>query len=247
MRTLEIRMTDPSPSTSLTLHPLETVARPKSLTSIVIERLRDSIIDGTIQLGSLLSEKQVAEMLGTSKTPVREAFAYLQSLGLIEVLPQRGGIVFRPSLEQVRELCEVRLELEVTAFKYSIERHRASFTEQLADIVGRMVAVYDVEHPLPYQRLDNEFHHSFFAHCGNSLLAKAYDLFSPRICALRTHLSTPQAYLLNRSFEEHKMILEFARKGDSHSSILTLKEHINRTRECHSRALAEADAVTPQA
>lgn len=218
---------------------MEAVERPKSLTSIVIERLRDSIVDGTIQPGALLSEKQMADLVGTSKTPVREAFAHLQSLGLLEVLPQKGGIVFRPTLEQVRELCEVRLELEVIALRLSMERNRAAFTDDLSSIVQKMVAAYDVEHPSPYQRLDNEFHLCFFVHCGNSLLAKAYDLFSPRICALRTHLSTPQPYLLNRSFEEHKMVLEFVKQGDVQSAVLVLKEHINRTRECHSRALTQ--------
>jgi len=220
---------------------METIERPKSLTSIVIERLRESIIDGTIPLGSLLSEKQMADHLGTSKTPVREAFSHLQSLGLMEVLPQKGGIVFRPSLEHVRELCEVRLELEVIAFRLSMERNRAAFAEHLSGIVQKMIETYDVKQPRPYQRLDNEFHYSFFVHCGNSLLAKAYELFSPRISALRTHLSTPQPYLLSRSFEEHKMMLEFVKAGDVESAILMLKEHINRTRECHSKALTKAE------
>jgi DNA-binding GntR family transcriptional regulator len=182
-------------------------------------------------------------MLGTSKTPVREAFAHLQSLGLVEILPQRGGVVFRPNVEQVRELCEVRLELEVIAFRYSMERNRAAFTEHLTAIVQKMMGAYNVNQPLPYQRLDNEFHYSFFAHCGNSLLTKAYELFSPRICALRTHLSTPQPYLLNRSFEEHNLLLQFVKDGDVPSAVLMLKEHINRTRECHSALLAETKKV----
>jgi GntR family transcriptional regulator, rspAB operon transcriptional repressor len=205
-----------------------------------MERIRDSIIDGTIAPGTLLSEKQMAELFGTSKTPVREAFVHLQSIGLMEVMPQKGGIVFRPSLEQVRELCEVRLELETTAFRWSMERNRAAFAEALSGTVQRMMKAYDVKETLPYQRLDSEFHYSFFVHCGNSLLTDAYNLFKPRICALRTHLSTPQPYLLNRSFEEHKMMLEFVNHGDVASAVLMLKEHINRTRECHSRLLTEA-------
>jgi DNA-binding GntR family transcriptional regulator len=72
---------------------------------------------GAVELSSPLSEKQVTELLGTSKTPVREAFAHLQSLGLIEVIPQKGGLVFRPKAEQVRDLCEVRLELESPPFQ----------------------------------------------------------------------------------------------------------------------------------
>jgi DNA-binding GntR family transcriptional regulator len=217
---------------------MEAIERPKSLTAVATERLREAIIDGTIKLGALLSEKQMAELLGTSKTPVREAFAHLQALGLIEVLPQRGGMVFRPTLDQVRELCEVRLELEVAALRHSIERDRTAFADRLSVIVAKMATTYDVAHPLGYQRLDNEFHYSFFTHCGNSLLGKAYDLFSPRICALRTHLSTPQPQLLERSLEEHKAILKLAKKGDVQRAVHVLKEHIDRTREYHSEFLS---------
>jgi DNA-binding GntR family transcriptional regulator len=215
----------------------EAIERPKSLTKMVIDRLRDSIIDGSIELGAHLSENRIAELFGTSKTPVREAFAHLQTLGLMEIQAQRGGIVFAPTLEQVRELCEVRLELEVIAFRLSMERNYSALIYSLAQTVTKMIEVYDVELPLPYQRLDNEFHNTAFTHCGNSLLAQAYAIFNPRICALRTHLSTPQPYLLKRSFEEHKMILAFAEKRDAGSVVLVLREHINRTRECHSSLL----------
>lgn len=218
------------------------IERPKSLTVMVTEKLLQSIVDGTIKLGSLLSEKQMAETFGTSKTPVREAFAHLQTLGLMEVIPQKGGIVFSPDVEQVRELCEIRQELEVTGLKFSMEKNRAAFTAHLAGVVQKMIEVFDVEHPIPYQRLDNDFHYSFFLYCGNSMLMKVYDSFSPRICALRTYLSTPQVYLLNRSFEEHKAMLEFIKQGDVNSTVLMLREHIIRTRECHSRVLMEAEA-----
>lgn len=219
---------------------MEAIERPQSLTNIAIERVRDAIIDGTLKLGSLISEKQVAELLGTSKTPVREAFAHLQSLGLIEVIPQKGAIVFRPSADQVRELCEVRLELEATALRYAIERRNAEFTKRLSGIVSEMVDVRDAAQPIAYQRLDNAFHYSFFAYCGNSLLASAYDLFYPRICALRTHLSTPQPQLLSRSFEEHKTLVKLVKRCEADRAVRILKEHINRTRECHSKMLVES-------
>jgi DNA-binding GntR family transcriptional regulator len=226
---------------------MQAIERPKSLTSIVLERLRTGIIEGTIELGSLLSEKQMAEFLGTSKTPVREAFAQLQSLGLMEVLPQKGGIVFRPSIDQVRELCEVRLELEVSGLRHSIERNRGALSERLSDVVSKMEGAYDVANPLAYQRLDNKFHCSFFDYCGNSLLADAYDLFYPRICALRTHLSSPQPQLLSRSFEEHKMMQRLVKRGDLGRAILLLKAHITRTRDCHSRILNDPQLVAGKA
>ena len=222
---------------------MKIIQRPKSLTSIVIERLRESIIDGTIGLGALLSEKQVAESLGTSKTPVREAFGYLQSFGLIDVLPQKGGVVFQPSPQDVRDLCDVRFQLESLALRTSIEHDAAGLVDELSRIIAKMVDVYDVAKPMAYQKLDSELHLSFFKHCGNKLFADAYELFRPRICALRTHLSTPQPNLLNRSLEEHKMMLKLAKKRDVRRITLLLEEHINRTRKCHSEILEKTNSV----
>jgi DNA-binding GntR family transcriptional regulator len=213
------------------------IERPKSLATIVADRLYEFIIDQTIELGALISEKQIAEMLGTSKTPVREAFAQLQSLGLMEVLPQKGGRVFSPSVEQVRELGEVRLELESCAIRFTMARNPAAFLEVASAIASQMIEQFDVGRPTAYQKLDAEFHKSFFAFCGNSMLAKAYDLFHPRICALRAYLSAPQAYLLTRSFEEHRMMFNQLGKGHVDSMLAILKDHIGRTEEYHLKAL----------
>src|SRR5262245_51594780 len=109
--------------------------RGPSLTTTVYDRILQSIIDGTIALGSLLSEKVLAEGFGVSKTPVREALVQLQAIGLVEILPQRGGRVFQPSTEQVRELCEIRTELECAGLRLSMERNRAGLAALLEEIV----------------------------------------------------------------------------------------------------------------
>ena len=70
------------------------IERRKSLTEQVFDRLMNSIVAGDFPFGTLLSEKVLAAEYGISKTPVREAFVQLQSIGLVEVLPQRGCLVF---------------------------------------------------------------------------------------------------------------------------------------------------------
>ncbi len=211
--------------------------RPKSLTAMVAERLRASIIDGTIPLGSLLSEKVLAEGYGVSKTPVREALVQLQSLGLVEILPQRGGRVFTPDVHQVGEICEMRLNLESFGLRLSMERDRARLEALMAAIVQDMEDAFDLENPAHYQTLDASFHNAFFTYCGNGLLHAAYDLFNARISALRTHLSTQHPYLLQRSLEEHRWLLELVRRDDLKSALILLEEHIARTRQFQIQSL----------
>jgi DNA-binding GntR family transcriptional regulator len=222
------------------------IARPQTLTASVAAKLKEQIIDGSIPLGAMLSEKQLAEQFGTSKTPVREAFVQLQSMGLLVVLPQRGGMVFRPTATQVRELCETRLVIETSALRFAAARDRVGLIAKLERVVGQMVNSFNPDNSAPYQVDDNEFHLTFVLSCGNTLLREAYELFLPRIRALRTNLSSPEPYLLKQSYLEHQEMLEAIRQDKVDAAAAVLTEHIARTEEFHTRRLASLDdaAVT---
>jgi DNA-binding GntR family transcriptional regulator len=223
------------------------IERPSSLAALVAERLTSDIIDGTIEPGSLLSEKQMAAQFGTSKTPVREAFAELQSLGLLEVLPQRGGVVFRADEFKVHELCEVRLELELVALRLSFERHRNTLIEAMSAVVKEMREVYDVNHPLPYLKLDHQFHTCMLDSCQNTMLVQAYDLFGPRIRALRSQLSRPQSFMLECSLDEHADILDRLQKGNLAAAMETLTVHIQRIETSQLEQLKKLELAAKRA
>ena len=77
------------------------IERPRSLTGTVLAQLRESIVSGDLELGAALSERVLAEKLGVSKTPVREALAQLRVEGLVRIYPQRGAYVFTLSARRV--------------------------------------------------------------------------------------------------------------------------------------------------
>lgn len=79
------------------------VEQPKSLVTIVEERLRNAIIDAEMGFGESLSEEALSEALGVSRTPVREALARLQLQGLVTIVPKKGTFVFAPTEEDVAE------------------------------------------------------------------------------------------------------------------------------------------------
>lgn len=220
-----------------------TIERPPSLTASVVAKLKEQIIDGSIPLGSMLSENQLAEQFGTSKTPVREAFVQLQSIGLLTVLPQRGGMVFRPTQLQVRELCETRLALETSALRLAGLRNPVGLASSLEEVVDQMARSFNLSDPARYQIDDNEFHLAFFLNCGNSLLREAYELFLPRIRALRTYLSSPEPFLLEQSHLEHREMLNRLVDQDIEAMVDILTGHIARTEEFHTRRLADLLAL----
>jgi DNA-binding GntR family transcriptional regulator len=221
--------------------PSSVIVRPRSLVATIVTELEQLIVSGSIPLGSMLTENGTAERFGTSKTPVREAFLQLQAMGLVSVLPQKGVIVFRPTTEQVRELCELRLELEDAALRKSFERDRDGLVKEMSAVVEKMEDAFNRGRLQPYQVEDNNFHLSFFRHSGNTLLLEAYGFFLPRIRALRTNLSTPDPFLLKKSFAEHRQMLKLLRRGEVESVAEVLRQHIGRTQEFHTKRLLAQD------
>lgn len=215
---------------------MQPIARPSSLKQSVIERLRQSIVTGELELGQPLSERALAERLNVSKTPVREAIAQLRVEGLVLVYPQRGAYVFTPTNANVIEMCELRQALESAALKMAIERHPEETAKALEAIVARMAHAQKNNLRAAYLKEDSLFHEAFFSCCGNSLMRETYDMQAGKISALRTHLASRPGHTVS-SFAEHQAILKAVEKRDPARALAILDTHIGRTRLSYSQAL----------
>jgi DNA-binding GntR family transcriptional regulator len=221
---------------------LKPIERPESLTESTMKRLRQAIVSGDLDLGSALSERQLAELLEVSKTPVREALAQLRLEGLVRILPHRGAFVFTLSQQEVVEICELRQALEATALRTAIERNADAFGQALGAVVHRMRRARSRGDIRAYLDEDTRFHECFFAHCGNSLMAKNYGMFVGKIAALRTHLAQkPQHTEL--SFKEHEAMLEAVSRGDAPAALAILDVHIARTKESYASGVTDIAAA----
>jgi len=218
------------------------IERPQSLTESVIKRLREAIVSGDFELGQPLSERQLAELLEVSKTPVREAMAQLRMEGLIRIFPQRGAFVFTLSQQEVVEICELRQALEASALRAAMERNLKPFAEALDAVVQRMRKARARGDVKAYLKDDTRFHQCFFDHCGNSLMAQNYGMFVGKIAALRTHLAhKPQHTEL--SFREHEQMLDAVSRGDSALALNVLDVHIARTKDTYSAGVTDIAAA----
>ena len=112
--------------------------RPKSLRELALEHLRNSIIDGSLKMGQVLSERKISEELGVSKSPVREALAQLRDEGLVSIEPQKGARVFSLSETEVTQICDFRQAIEIAAFELALSRGPSRLASDMERVVKEM-------------------------------------------------------------------------------------------------------------
>lgn len=211
--------------------------RPPSLAAAAADRIRQAIIDRELPLGSELSEVKLAENLGVSRTPVREALNILQLQGLVVIIPQRGSYVFFPTEEDVLELCEYRIIIEQRAVAFSASRNKDVASKEVDKVIESMGRARAIGDDVEYWRCDTEFHKVFIRHCGNRYIQDAYNLVEGKIATLRSHLSGPLEGVQDRSFDEHKRIAKAFARGDLMDIDAILVKHILDTREAYLLSL----------
>ena len=216
--------------------------RPKSLRELALEHLRNSIIDGSLEMGQILSERKISEELGVSKSPVREALAQLRDEGLVSIEPQKGARVFSLSEEEVSQICDFRQAIEIAAFELALARDPVGLSVEMSRVVEEMARKRDKSDERGYLSLDTTFHHLIFEKAGNIYLTASYDRYTGKIAALRTHLAKfPQHTDL--SFMEHQRISAAVGQGDMAEIKSLLIEHIDRTRKAYKSASIVQEAA----
>jgi DNA-binding GntR family transcriptional regulator len=212
------------------------LTRPQTLVHAVAERLHQAIIDAELKLGEVLSEDGLATSFGVSRTPVREALSLLQLQGLIEIAPQRGSFVFRPTVEDIERLCEFRVALETSVAPLAAARAHTATMAALEERLARIERSFRSRDGIGYLTSDDSLHHALFEHCGNSYFQTAYALIASKAAALRTNLAADRFADQEVSLGEHRLIVQYFRAGDLRALTSLLATHIERTR----RTLVEA-------
>lgn len=199
--------------------------RPQLLTDLVIEKIRDAIIQGDFKLGELVSEAQIAQRLGTSKTPVREALVRLKMEGLVEIHPQKGTEVFTLSDTQVAQLCHFRTMIESAALREAASKQLPRLLKELKILLGQFAVAEDAGDLSELARIDMDFHYQFLACCENVYLRSAYERIRYQLLALR-HRSP-----IGQCVENHTVIYNAIAGGDIDTACELLNVHVGNTEE----------------
>jgi DNA-binding GntR family transcriptional regulator len=136
-------------------------------------RLRDLVVEGRLRPGEPISEKELCEEFGISRTPLREALKILSLEGLIQLLPRRGAIVAPIVTEQLQEKFEVVRVLEDFAVKLICERASDEQVAELRAVHKKLIEA--VKHGDPdFVQLNDEFHEVIMKCSGNQSLAEVH-------------------------------------------------------------------------
>ncbi|MFE1599680.1 GntR family transcriptional regulator [Methylobacterium sp. ID0610] len=216
------------------------VATEANLREQVQQRLRLGIVSGEIGPGTILSVPALARTLGISTTPVREALLQLSADGLLQPLRNRGFCVVEPTLEELRNLFEVRLQLETSAF-VKLVRSGLNDVSQLtahADDIARAVRAGDIQ---LYLAADRAFHRELLSRAGNAVLTGIVMRLRD---TMRLYGISSAAGLARQeeSVPEHYRIIDMLRQGgEPEAAAALMHKHIMDWEPIFSEVLRDAD------
>ena len=197
----------------------------KPLRDVVFENLRGAIVEGKLKPGQRLMEVQLAEQLGVSRTPVREAIRKLELEGLVVMLPRKGAYVANMSLKDVVDVLEIRASLEGLAASLSAERITDEDIKKLESIVEEFENNVDESNVEALLKKDVEFHECIFKSTNNKRLHQLINSLWEQVYRFRfTYVSDYNSTV--NIIEEHKMILDAIKNRDSELAKKYAMEHI---------------------
>ena len=198
--------------------------RHKTLREQIASSLRDSIIRGELKPGQKLTEPELAERLGISRTPIREAFRQLESEGFLTVIPRRGAVVASISRKEIADFYEIKSLLEGYAAKKAAERMTGREIERLRKINARLAELAAKGQVEAFFHKNDEFHNFFMSMCGNEKLVELRDNMVNRFLGLRlAALSVPGR--LGESVRQHVNIIRAFEKRDGRLAEAVVVEH----------------------
>lgn len=237
--------TNASFDTDLPARVLPKVERQR-LHDTVVTHLRTLIVEGALEPGRKLNERELSETLGISRTPLREALKVLAAEGLIDISPNRGASVSRLSATEIRDTFELLSNLEAFSGELACERITAVELAEIKALHYAMLACR-VNEDLPgYYRLNHQIHDRINLAARNAALRQTYLSVNRRLQALRfrSNFRKPK---WDSAIHDHEEMLTALEARDGKRLAAILRQHLLDKRDAVLLMQAGEADDTPQA
>lgn len=199
---------------------------PRDSTSAAFARIREAILNGEIAPGEVVSQVTLAEKLGISRTPLREALRMLQSEGLVVAEPNRRVRIGGISDVDLEELCVIRVSLESEAIRLSVPTLTPEDIARLEGYMAEMAHYAEIKDYFHWGTPHRSFHRALTSNAGPRTNVLLDQLFDHAERYRRIHIGRgPTAWATS----DHRNILDACKAGDREQAATLLAHHLART------------------
>ena len=206
------------------------------LRDVVFNTLRDAILKGELEPGERLMEIQLAERLGVSRTPIREAIRKLELEGLVLMIPRKGAEVAKISEKSLRDVLEVRRSLEELAAELACQRMDAEALKDLEDAQKAFIQAVKSGETMTMAEADEHFHDVIYMGTGNTRLVQILNNLREQMYRYRLEY-VKDARTHSIIISEHNDIIKQIRDKNVPVAKTVIHQHISNQEKGISRLL----------
>lgn len=196
----------------------------------VAQRLRTLLVEGRIAPGAKLNERELAEQLHVSRTPLREAIKRLAAEGLVDLLPNRGAVAVRLGEADIEHAFEVLAALEGLSGELAAARASDAEIAEIRALHYEMRACHARGDLSGYYRLNAQIHAAINAAARNPVLTQHYAAINARVQALRFRTNQDSAKW-QRAVLEHERMVDALAARDAPALRQVLTQHLQHKRD----------------
>jgi DNA-binding GntR family transcriptional regulator len=202
------------------------------------EILRQRILSGEIRAGQPIRQEQIAQELGVSRIPLREALKQLEAEGFVTIAPHKGAVVSTLSAEEAEELFALRLQLEHWLLREAIPRMREADFAYLDAIIDESRAPDNLAR---WGELNWQFHEALYRPAGRPLSLRFLKRIHDNLDRyLRLQIAITRDW--DRAYRDHQDLVAFSRERNVEAAVALLEDHILGTAKALSSTLAKRSA-----
>jgi DNA-binding GntR family transcriptional regulator len=206
------------------------IDRPVPLRERVYQAMQDLIISRRLAPGQHLVESELAEILGVSRQPVREALQWLSNEGWVDLRPGYGAFVHAPTHEEADQLLAVRTLLEAESARLAAVHAGPEGVTRLRELCKQGIEAQDADDIDGMVAANAAFHRCVTELSGNKVLLDFATQVDRRVQWYYTPVARQRG---KRSWQEHTKLISAIEKGDADGAARIMREHTDRTRQSY--------------
>ncbi len=209
-------------------------AAPK-LSQLAHRRFKEALLGRRIRTGTVLSQAELAEIVGVPVGPLREALPVLESEGWLTVMPRSGIRICKPDFELVKHSYQLRRILEQEAVARFVEQVDAATLDRQEEAHRALLvrATDECEAPELFAAataVDHGLHQAMIGRLGNPIISDVYARTHMQICLIRLDRDYALSPLLiRRTMEEHLAVIAAVRRRDTAAAVAAMDDHLTRS------------------